>query len=65
MLYSLVRFFPLMLLIFVGGCIQSSHDIAVDLPIELPKLEGIFVRSGTNDVIVIKPMRSGYMMQWG
>lgn len=65
MLYRLVRLFPLILLIFVGGCIQSSQDIAVDLPIELPKLAGIFVRSGTNEVIVIKPMRSGYMMQWG
>jgi hypothetical protein len=65
MLYGLVRLFPLILLIFVGGCIQSSHDIAVDLPIELPKLEGIFVRSGTNDVVVIKPMTTGYLMQWG
>ena len=65
MLCVLVRLFPLVLLLFVGGCIQSSHDIALDLPIELPKLEGIFVRSGTNDVIVINPVRSGYLMQWG
>ena len=65
MFYGLVRLFPLVLLLFVGGCIQSSHDIAVDLPIELPKLEGIFVRFGTNDVVVIKPMRTGYLMQWG
>ena len=60
-----MRFFPLILLLFVGGCIESSYDIAVDLPIELPKVEGTFVRSGTNDVVVIKPMNSGYLMQWG
>ena len=65
MLLGLVRFFPLTLLLFVGGCIQSSHDIAVDLPIELPKFEGVFVRTGTNGVIVIKLMRTGYLMQWG
>ena len=65
MLYGLVRLLPLILLLFVGGCIQSSHDIAVDLPIELPKFEGIFVRTGTNDIVVIKPMRTGYLIQWG
>jgi len=65
MLYGLARLFSLISLIFVGGCIQSSYDIALDVPIELPKLEGIFVKSGTNDVVVIKPMRAGYQFQWG
>lgn len=65
MLYAFVRLFPLILLLFVGGCIQSSHDIALDLPIELPKLEGIFVQSGGNGVVIIKPAIGGYMTQWG